>query len=148
MQKSRLRNGWSAWLSVFALLWLQAAAAQTLEVYKTPYCGCCAAWVDHMRGAGFEVSVVERENLSPIKARLGVPAQLQSCHTAVIDGYVVEGHVPARDVARLLEQRPAAIGLAVPGMPIGSPGMEQGARRDPYDVILFSPSGGAVFSRY
>ena len=125
-----------------------AAQAQTLEVYKSPYCGCCAAWVDHMRAAGFEVSVSEREDLSPVKERLGVPVALRSCHTAVIDGYVIEGHVPADQVKRLLAERPAIVGLAVPGMPIGSPGMEYGDMKDPYAVILFSPTGRSVFSKH
>lgn len=123
-------------------------AAPVLDVYKSPYCGCCGAWVEHMRGASFQVRVTETEDLDPIKARLGVPPDLRSCHTAVIDGYVIEGHVPARDVTRLLADRPTAIGLAVPGMPIGSPGMEQGGQRDPYQVMLFSSSGRSVFARY
>ena len=149
MQGSRWWKGQAVAMAVAAVLWLPAvAAAQTLEVYKSPYCGCCGAWVDHMREAGFAVSVIEQEDLSPVKARLGVPAALQSCHTAVIEGYVIEGHVPAADVARLLAARPMATGLAVPGMPIGSPGMERGARRDPYDVIRFWPTGRAVFSRH
>ena len=124
------------------------AGGGVMEVYKSPWCGCCGAWVEHMRAAGFDVRVTEVEELDPVKARYGVAPDLQSCHTAVIDGYVVEGHVPAREVARLLQERPAATGLAVPGMPVGSPGMEQGARKDPYPVILFSPTKMSLWARY
>ncbi|WP_421865587.1 DUF411 domain-containing protein [Parvibaculum sp.] len=124
------------------------AASETLEVYKTPWCGCCTAWVDHMREAGFDVRVTEMEDLEPFKARHGVSAELTSCHTALIGGYVIEGHVPASDVARLLEERPEATGLAVPGMPVGSPGMEMGDERDSYEVVLFGPAGSETFSRY
>lgn len=124
------------------------AASEILEVYKTPWCGCCTAWVDHMREAGFDVRVTEMEDLTPLKARHGVSAELASCHTALIGGYVVEGHVPAADVARLLEERPEATGLAVPGMPMGSPGMEMDGHSEPYEVVLFGPAGGETFSRY
>ncbi|MEP2828186.1 DUF411 domain-containing protein [Parvibaculum sp.] len=124
------------------------AASEILEVYKTPWCGCCTAWVDHMREAGFAVRVTEMEDLTPLKARHGVSAELASCHTALIGGYVVEGHVPASDVARLLKERPEATGLAVPGMPVGSPGMEMGDERDSYEVVLFGPAGSEAFSRY
>jgi len=120
----------------------------SIHVYKSPWCGCCGAWVDHMRGAGFEVRVTELEDLAPVKARYGVSQELQSCHTGIIEGYVIEGHVPARDVSRLLKERPEAIGLSVPGMPVGSPGMEQGERREPYQVVLFSPSKRTVYARY
>lgn len=119
-----------------------------LVVHKTPWCGCCTAWVDHMREAGFAVRVTEMEDLEPLKARHGVTAELASCHTALIGGYVVEGHVPAADVARLLKERPEATGLAVPGMPVGSPGMEMGNEQDPYEVVLFGPGTRETFSRY
>lgn len=124
------------------------AAEETLEVYKTPWCGCCTAWVDHMRDAGFAVRVTEMEDLEPFKASHGVTADLASCHTALIGGYVVEGHVPASDVARLLKERPEATGLAVPGMPVGSPGMEMGGEGDPYEVVLFGPGKRETFARY
>lgn len=124
------------------------AAGETLEVYKTPWCGCCAAWVDHMRDAGFSVRVTEMEDLAALKARYGVTAELASCHTALIGGYVVEGHVPAADVARLLKERPEATGLAVPGMPVGSPGMEMGSEQDPYEVVLFGSGTRETFARY
>jgi hypothetical protein len=101
-----------------------------------------------MRNAGFKVNVTDLEDLDPIKAKFGVARDLQSCHTGIIENYVIEGHVPAGDVSRLLLERPAAIGLAVPGMPIGSPGMEQGGRKDPYQVVLFSATERRVFARH
>ena len=101
-----------------------------------------------MRNAGFRVVVAHIADLRPIKKQFRVVPELQACHTAVIDGYVIEGHVPARDVMRLLTDHPKAIGLAVPGMPIGSPGMEQGGRRDPFQVILFSSTHRSVFAEY
>lgn len=113
------------------------------EVFKTPTCGCCSAWMDHMVGAGFETLAhdVDQETLWSIKARAGVAPELSSCHTAFIDFYVIEGHVPAGDVHRLLAERPDALGLAVPGMPIGSPGMEMGDRIDAYDTLLLLRDG-------
>lgn len=121
-----------------------------VTVYKSPTCSCCAKWVEHLESDGFNVDVVTRENVMPIKEKLGVPAGMGSCHTALVDGYVIEGHVPAQDIHRLLKERPAASGLAVPGMPIGSPGMEMGKRRDPYHVYLFSDKTAepAIFSSH
>ena len=125
-----------------------ASHAEEIAVYKTPGCGCCDAWVDHLRENGFSVSVTEMDDLTPIKLQQSVPAALQSCHTAIVDGYVIEGHVPAADIRRLLSERPQASGLAVPGMPIGSPGMEQGDLREPYASILFGPDGPFVYVRH
>ena len=122
--------------------------AQVLEVYMSPSCGCCGKWVDHMRNAGFQVVVTDMTDLRPIKNKFGVVPDLRACHSAMIDGYVIEGHVPSREVMRLLKDRPKAIGLAVPGMPIGSPGMEQGSRHDPFQVILFSSTHRSVFAAY
>lgn len=124
------------------------AETRVLKVYKSALCGCCGAWVDHMRNAGFRAVVTDISDLSSIKDQLMVPSELQSCHSSVIDGYVIEGHVPARDVIRLLRDRPKAIGLSVPKMPVGSPGMEQGSRRDPFEVILFSLTRRSVFAVY
>ena len=124
------------------------AAMPVLEVYKSPYCGCCGSWVAHMHDAGFKVHVTNLDDLNPIKAKFGISRDLQSCHTGVIEGYVIEGHVPAGDVSRLLLERPTATGLAVPGMPVGSPGMEQGGRKDPYQVILFSATERRIFARH
>ena len=120
-----------------------------LVVYKTESCGCCLGWVRHMEAAGFRVEVHNEKNLDPIKRALGVPANLESCHTAKIGRYYVEGHVPAEDVKRLLAERPNALGIAVPKMPIGSPGMEQGNRVEPYDVLLVQRNGkSTVYARH
>ncbi len=117
------------------------AAAATLAVTKTASCGCCAKWVEHMKRAGFEVTVRNVDDVTPIARRLVVPDKLRSCHTAQIEGYAIEGHVPAADVKRLLAQRPKAAGIAVPGMVMGSPGMEHGDHKMPYQTILFDKSG-------
>lgn len=120
-----------------------------VEVFKSPTCGCCGAWVDHLKSAGFPVKVVEVDDTTATRKRYGLPDKFGSCHTGIVNGYVVEGHVPAAEVKRLLTAKPAAIGLAVPGMPIGSPGMEQGGRKDPYDVFLIDKSGReTVFAHY
>jgi hypothetical protein len=120
----------------------QAAGTPGLTVYKSPTCGCCGAWADHMRKAGFTTTIVEHDDLAPVRARYGVPAALASCHTGVIGGYFVEGHVPAQDVRRLLQEKPNAHGLAVAGMPAGSPGMEvPSGARDPYQVLLVARTG-------
>lgn len=124
------------------------AMAATMTVYKSPWCGCCKKWVEHMRRNGFDVEVVEREDVTPVKRMLGIPPQLASCHTAGIGGYVIEGHVPAADVKRLLSEKPEARGLAVPGMPVGSPGMEQGGARDSYHVILFGGDRPEIYASY
>jgi hypothetical protein len=114
------------------------SALPVVDVYKTPTCGCCSKWVDHLREEGFVVRTTDMRDLADFKASHGVPRQLESCHTALVAGYVLEGHVPGADVQRLLERRPAITGLAVPGMPIGSPGMEiPGSNAQPYDVIAF-----------
>ena len=127
-------------------------AAETLPkmvVTKDPTCGCCSAWVDHIRSAGFPVEVVESKGLNRIKAVLGVPRDLASCHTAQIGGYVIEGHVPADAVKRHLTEKPDAKGLAVRGMPVGSPGMEvPGSDPEVYEVVLFGPTNQSVFARY
>jgi len=108
-----------------------------LHVYKTLSCGCCALWVDHVKASGFSVEVHDVRDVMPYRERYGVPDEAMSCHTAVIAGYVVEGHVPASDIKRLLSEKPKATGIAVPGMVQGSPGMEQGRPPERYDVVLF-----------
>lgn len=124
------------------------AAAGQVVVYKSPSCECCEGWVAHMRQNGFDVVVRTREDMDPVKARHHVPRALESCHTAVVAGYTVEGHVPAADVKRLLAEKPAARGIAVPGMPSGSPGMENGAR-EAFAVVLFTDQGGrTVYARH
>lgn len=122
---------------------LLAAPGPRLTVYKDPNCGCCEEWIGHMAKAGFRPAVQDVSDLAAIKQRMGVPSKLYSCHTAVVDGYLVEGHVPAADVQRLLRERPKAKGLAVPGMPIGSPGMEQGppSGYQRYESVLFLADG-------
>jgi hypothetical protein len=124
------------------------AAGNKLTIFKSPSCGCCQAWADHMQHSGFNVEIVQAEDLSPIKVRFGVPRILEACHTATGDNYVIEGHVPAGDVKRLLRERPKANGLAVAGMPIGSPGMEQGKQREPFKTILFGKTGYYFFGTH
>jgi uncharacterized membrane protein len=120
-----------------------------ITVWHSPTCGCCGDWVDHLKDYGFPVRKHIQHDVMLIKHRLGLPGELASCHTAMVNGYVIEGHVPAQDIARLLEQRPFKRGLSVPGMPIGSPGMEMGDRVDAYEVLLFDHDGSTeVFSRY
>jgi len=109
-------------------------------VYKTPTCGCCAKWVEHLQANGFKVEVHDMDAVEPVKAELGVPGELASCHTARIGGYVFEGHVPAEVIQRVLREKPEAAGFAVPGMPTGSPGME-GPTKDPYDIVAFNKDG-------
>nr|GAJ34112.1 predicted metal-binding protein [Bradyrhizobium sp. DOA9] len=116
-------------------------------MHRDPSCGCCAGWVQHLRDEGFTVRVEETPDLDPIRARLGIPSNLAACHTAEVAGYVVEGHVPAAAVRRLLAERPNAKGLAVPGMPVGSPGME-GGKPQRYEVVLFGSDGQKPFMRF
>lgn len=133
-----------------------AACAQTappssdIVVYRSPTCGCCGAWVEHMKGAGFQVRTTEVADPGAVRRARGVPEALAACHTALIGGYVLEGHVPAEDVRRLLAERPAALGLAVPAMPLGSPGMETpDGQREAYQTFLVLSGGGVrVFARH
>ena len=127
-----------------------AEALPRMTVNRDPACGCCGGWIAHVKAAGFPVDEIESANLAPLKARLGVPVELSSCHTAEIGGYVIEGHVPADAIKRLLAERPQAKGLAVGGIPIGSPGMEvEGTPPETYDVVLFSADAQQrVFARY
>jgi hypothetical protein len=120
-----------------------------ITVYRSPTCGCCGKWLDHMKKNGFAVKDIKTEDMAGIKKQFGVPEKLQSCHTAVVGTYVVEGHVPAADVRGLLEKRPDAAGLAVPGMPSGTPGMEMGGRKDPFEVVEFDKKGNTrTFHEY
>ena len=125
--------------------------ATPVEVWKDPSCGCCHDWIEHMQANGFSFTVHDTGN-NAVRAQLGLPQKLGSCHTALVGGYLIEGHVPASDVRALLKQKPKALGLAVPGMPVGSPGMDgevYGNRRDPYDVLLVERGGSTkVFSSY
>ncbi len=136
-------------LSIAVSQSLYATAAETVRVYKSPSCGCCEDWVNHLKNHGFEVDVTETANMNKVKADAGLTPQLASCHTAFVGDYVIEGHVPAADIQRLLADAPKAHGLSVPGMPIGSPGMEIGDRQDHYQVLLFNKSGQTrVFSEH
>jgi hypothetical protein len=124
------------------------AAGPAVVVSKDPNCGCCTGWVEHLRASGFTVDVRDLPDLGPVKERLGVPPDLAACHTAEVGGYVIEGHVPAHAIRRLLREKPPARGLAVPGMPTGSPGMEvPGSAPEEYAVILFGPQR-RTFARY
>jgi hypothetical protein len=138
-----------AFLAAFVFPGTQALrAAEPIVVYKSPTCGCCSKWVDHLKAAGFQVVTHERPNMAPIKERMGVPRNYQSCHTAQVEGYFIEGHVPVADIRQLLRERPDIRGLAVPGMPMGSPGME-GPRKDPYAVVSIGKDGSrAIFSEH
>ena len=123
--------------------------ATEVVVYKSPTCGCCKEWVKHLQANGFSVKAHDVPDIMPYKTANGVPATLGSCHTAKVGGYVIEGHVPANDIKRLLKERPPVSGLAVPGMPSGSPGMEQGGHKDRYDVLTFDKQGKTgVYTRY
>lgn len=130
------------------LLSRQPLAAAEIVVYKSPTCGCCKEWVNHLKRNGFTVEVHDKRDMNSIKRALGVPERLQSCHTAQVGEYVIEGHVPAADVVRLLREQLPVKGLTAPGMPMGSPGME-GPRSDPYEVLTFQPDGRtAVYARH
>ncbi len=148
-KKSMTRRSAMTMLVTGLALPLRAARAEvsTLLVHKDPDCGCCMGWVEHLRAAGFVVIVEEAADLRPIRTRLRVPPSLSSCHTAEISGFVIEGHVPAAAIRQLLQTRPAALGLAVPGMPAGSPGMEGGTPQA-YDVMLFAVDSQRPFMRF
>ncbi len=126
-----------------------AATAPPITVYKTPTCGCCKMWVEHLEQSGFTVETHDLPDLTAVKDSLGVPRELGSCHTATVAGYAIEGHVPAAEVARLLQEKPDVQGLSVPGMPIGSPGMEvPGQTPHTYDVVSFGENGAQRFATY
>jgi hypothetical protein len=118
----------------------QAPKPVPVTVYKSPTCGCCGKWVELMRAAGFDVTVSDMPDIAPMKDKQGVPTALRSCHTALVGGYAIEGHVPVDLIKKLLKEKPNAAGLAVPGMPMGSPGME-GDTKDTYNVVLFDKTG-------
>lgn len=127
---------------------LPAFAAQ-VTVYKSPTCDCCNKWIDHLRANGFTVEALDVADIVPHKKANRVPAALGSCHTAQVGGYVIEGHVPANDIHRLLRERPKVLGVAVPGMPAGSPGMEQGSQTERYEVLTFDHAGNTtVYARH
>jgi hypothetical protein len=136
-------------LLILGILWMLAGTpvpasdAPEITVFKTPTCGCCGKWVKHLEANGFDVTTKEMDDLSAIKAQNKIKPGLASCHTALVDGYVVEGHVPADVIFRLLKERPAVAGITVPGMPAGSPGMEMGVIQ-PYEVLTFDADGNTT----
>ena len=138
-----LAGGKSLWAAV-----PRRGANPTMTIYMSPTCGCCAKWVDHVKAAGFKTVVHEEEDMDTVKQSLGVPSQVRSCHTAQVDQYLIEGHVPAEDIKQLMDQQPKAAGLAAPGMPASSPGMAvAGEPHEPFDVVLFQRDGSSeVFS--
>lgn len=130
---------------------VEASERQTVEMWRSPGCGCCGLWAEHLEANGFSVKMHETANgvLAKLKRQAGIAASHAACHTAKIDGYVIEGHVPAQDVKRLLAEKPDAVGLAVPGMPLGSPGMDLGSEREPYQVLLVKKDGTTeVFAQH
>lgn len=140
MKKSMLGMALVAALGYASPL-LAAGAAQSIHVYKSPTCGCCTAWIDHLENNGFDVETTDTRNMNRVKIEAGLTRNLASCHTAFVGDYVIEGHVPADDIHQLLADAPQATGLAVPGMPVGSPGMEMGDRKDHYEVLMFNGKG-------
>lgn len=133
---------------IFLFISSQVMASE-IYVYKNPHCGCCNKWISYLKDQGFTVKSENNSMLPAMKEAVGITSELASCHTAVVDGYVLEGHVPAEDIKRVLEERPDIKGLAVPGMPIGSPGMEQGDAKERYDVIAIKKDGSTyVYSTH
>jgi hypothetical protein len=149
MERRHFFLGVSALAAMLALPALAVPSAPEVQVFKSPSCGCCGSWIEHMRAAGFAVKVTEVTDTTAARKRLGLPDRFGSCHTATVGGYVLEGHVPAADVKRLLVTRPKALGLAVPGMPPSAPGMDVPGRQEPYQVLLVDASGkSSVFASY
>jgi hypothetical protein len=124
-----------------------AADGPVVTVHRDPTCGCCSGWVRHLQDAGYATNVLETTDIDAVKRKLGVPRELAACHTAEVSGYVIEGHVPATALRRFLSEKPSAKGLAVRGMPVGSPGME-GGTPEPYDVVMFGPAGQRTYMRF
>ncbi|WP_019613399.1 DUF411 domain-containing protein [Psychromonas ossibalaenae] len=132
-------------LSLFA----GSAIAADMTMYKSPYCGCCTAWAEQLEEAGFEITVIEQANNNEIRQKHGITPELMSCHTAEVGGYALEGHVPPADIKRMLKEKPAIAGLAVPGMPASSPGMDVPGNSDPYQVVAFTKDGKKmVYNQY
>jgi hypothetical protein len=127
---------------------LRAAEAIKVTVHRDATCGCCKAWTDRLRAAGFVVDVIDEADMKSVKMKLGVPQELASCHTAELDGYVIEGHVPIASIRRLLAEKPKALGLSVPGMPAGSPGMEGDGPDEAYEVLLFDAFGERPYGKF
>lgn len=155
----KLYRRWTTWTALAAIIAVtsafmidhpgSAAAVAPIEitVYKSPSCGCCAKWIDHLTANGFKVTTRNMDNVDPVKDQNHVPAALRSCHTAVVNGYVIEGHVPAADIQKMLRDHPKIAGLSVPGMVTGSPGME-GSGAQAYDVVAFGDGKTSVFAKH
>lgn len=127
----------------------EAVADKEITVYRSPTCGCCGKWIDHVKQNHFVIKDIVSDDMQAIKQKYGVPEKLASCHTAIVDGYVIEGHVPAADIQKLLQTKPKIVGISAPGMPMGSPGMEMGGHADNYDVVSFDNAGNVqVFSEH
>lgn len=136
-------------IAAAALVIGSAANAAALTVYKSASCGCCGKWVEHVEKHGFTVKVVNVDDVKAVKTKAGIPDKLASCHTSLVGGYVVEGHVPAADIKKLLAQKPKAKGIAVAGMPMGAPGMEHGDHRQPFETVLIKADGSTTtFARH
>lgn len=137
-------------LSLAVSLSATAASLPEITVYRDPGCRCCEGWVEHLTQQGFPTQVTATADMDSVKQRLGVPTEMGSCHTAIVNGYLLEGHVPVAEIQRLLTERPDITGIAVPGMPVGTPGMEDGDRHDPFDVVSFGPKTNqtAVFQHH
>ncbi len=139
--------------TLLASVWDQSRESysgnQQITVYRSPSCGCCGIWIEHLKKHGFQVTDIKTNDMEAIKQKHKLPFNLASCHTAIIDGYVMEGHIPADDIKRFLKQKPNLAGLSVPGMPLGTPGMEAGNRKQPFEVLAFDTKGNIeVFKRY
>jgi len=127
----------------------EAVADREMTVYRSPTCGCCGKWIAHVKQHHFAVKDIVSDDMQAIKQKFGVPSELSSCHTAIVDGYVIEGHVPVADIEKLLQTKPAVVGISAPGMPMGSPGMEMGGRQEDYAVVSFDKDGKVqVFSEH
>lgn len=135
-------------VSVWDKATVNYSGSKKITVYRSPSCGCCGGWITHMKKQGFEVTDIKTDNIDAIKEKNNLPPQLASCHTAIINGYVMEGHIPADDIKRFLTQKPSMKGLAVAGMPIGSPGMESDKIKQPFDVVAFNNKEIKVFNSH
>jgi hypothetical protein len=136
----------AAYALMLSLIAVPALAAELATVYRSPSCGCCEAWVAYLKSNGYDATVVSTDDLGAVKQKMHIPANIQSCHTALIGGYVVEGHVPVEAIAKLLAEKPRITGIAVPGMPGGSPGMS--GPKEPFTAYAFGPAGETVFMRF
>lgn len=128
---------------------MNSVAGPEIVIYKSPTCGCCTKWASYLKDNGFNVTQIKTQNLNTVKQNQRIPPNLSSCHTAIVDGYIVEGHVPVNAIRRMLKEKPSIKGITVPGMPIGSPGMEQGTTKQPYDVLAIHADGStAIYESY